>query len=263
MPTFRAILKIIFFSVFTIFMVCLQIIIMGFTRGPKAYIVPYYWQKGVCRIFQIKVVTVGQPETRKQTFFLVNHVSYLDIPALGSILKASFVAKSEVETWPLFGFLSKLQQTVFIGRDKSKAAQGKTALNKSLDEKKSLILFPEGTSSEGYTVLPFKSSMFSIAYSEEAQNICIQPVTLCIEEVNKKAPQTQSERDIYAWHLNMDTPLPQHLWLFAKSNGAKIRLIFHPAFEKNNYEDRKKLSNACHETVLKGFTSKMPITLEG
>ena len=215
--------------------------------------VPWLWQNGVCQIFRIKVQLIGKPYTDSQTIYISNHISYLDIPAIGSILRASFVAKKDVASWPVFGFLSKLQQTAFISRSREDAKKEKHALDTMLNEEKSLIIFPEGTSTDGREVLPFKSSLFSIAYREGLENIKIQPITLSMKLVDKKEVVTQDDRDIYSWHLNMDTPLEKHLWRFALSKGAVISLNFHSEMNAIDLSDRKTLAKVCYNTVSKGL----------
>ncbi len=249
MRTIVATLKFLAFSLLTIILVPFQAIVMLFSKGKAAYILPCLWQKLVCKIFCIKIVKNGTPNTEKQTIFVSNHISYLDIPAIGSIIKASFVAKRDVASWPVFGFLSKLQQTAFISREKSDARLGKNALDAMLRDGKSLIIFPEGTSTDGRSVYPFKSSLFSVAMNANNTDINVQPFTLEMLSVDNHAIETQNDRDLYSWHLNMDTPLDKHLWRFAKSKGANIRLTFHQSFLASNFSDRKTLAKACHDAV--------------
>lgn len=255
MSILRACIKFLLFTIVTIIVVILQSILLLFHKGSCAYIIPKIWQSAVCKIFQVKVSQEGHICSQGQTLFVSNHVSYLDIPVLGSIITASFIAKKDVKSWPLFGFLSTLQQTIFISRDRKDAEQGKVMLDNALDQKKNLIVFPEGTSTEGVVVKPFKSSLFSIAMQESAKSLYIQPITLKIMRVDGLDPQTQADRDLYAWHLNMDTPLGEHLWRFAKTKGATIKLIFHPPVQANDFENRKTLAKHCQNAVSNGLTS--------
>ncbi len=214
---------------------------------------PFIWQKYVCTIFQIKVNIIGKPHTSKQTIYVGNHISYLDIPAIGSILRASFVAKKDVKSWPVFGFLSRLQQTAFISRDRKDAKIGKNALDTMLNDGKSLIIFPEGTSTDGREVRNFKSSLFSIAMKENIKNLYIQPITLKMEMANGKEIITQNDRDLYSWHIDMDMPLGEHLWRFAQSKGAVISVNFHDPVKAHDFADRKELAKACYNQVSNGL----------
>lgn len=241
---------------FLFFLWCLamvppQVAVMMFTRGPAAYTLPWLWQRGICRIFGIKVLIEGMPLTSRQTLFVANHVSYLDIPVIGCVLKASFIAKKEVAGWPVFGTLSRLQQTAFISRARGDAQKEKNALSNMIAEGKSLILFPEGTSTDGRDVVPFKSSLFSLTLDDGQRALMIQPVTLRVETVDGRSPEDQSARDLYAWYGDMT--MPPHLKAFAGSKGAVIRLIFHEPIDPHGYADRKTLADACCAAVRSGI----------
>ncbi len=253
MRTLIAGLKFLAFILTCLVLVPLQLLVLLFHRGPHAYILTMLWHKIICKIFRIKVVVKGTPAHNKQVFFVSNHISYLDIPVVATVLKASFVAKKDVQSWPVFGFLSRLQQTAFISRTRTDAKREKNALENMLRENKSMILFPEGTSTEGVEVLPFKSSLFSLALGEGRENLMIQPFTISMLGINGKKPENQNERDIYAWHINMDTPLHIHLWRFAKNKGATICLNFHDLVDPKQNNDRKVLAKTCHDAVASGL----------
>lgn len=251
MPSIIATLKIVLFLLWCLPMVPVQLLVLCFTKGKLAYFTPYIWHKGVCLIFGLRVKISGAPYKDSQTLYVSNHLSYLDIPVIGTVLRASFVAKKDVANWPVFGFLSKLQQTAFIERSRGAAAKEANALDSMMQAGKNLIVFPEGTSTDGRDVIPFKSSLFSLALKDLDQPLSIQPFSILIESVDGKTPDTQNLRDLYAWHRDMDTELPSHLWRFAKSRGAVIRLVFHAPIQARNFEDRKTLAKYCHEQVCK------------
>ncbi|MCD8525686.1 MAG: 1-acyl-sn-glycerol-3-phosphate acyltransferase [Alphaproteobacteria bacterium] len=221
--------------------------------GNPAYILPRLWHKLICRTFGIKIVVQGTPHTQSQTVFVGNHLSYLDIPVIGSVLKTSFVSKKEVANWPVFGYLAKLQQTGFIDRSRSAALNERSAIGAMMREGKNLVIFPEGTSTDGREVLPFKSSLFSLMLQDEQPGLIIQPFTIRMELVDGQVPETQDTRDIYSWHRDMDTELPVHLWRFAFSRGAVITLAFHTPFAANSYSDRKELAKICQKQVALGL----------
>lgn len=246
--------KLLAFTSLCLMVIPTQLLVLAFDKGRFSYFIPYHWHKAVCWVFGLKLETQGTPYTNSQTIYVCNHTSYLDIPLIGSVLKASFVAKKEVASWPVFGLLSKLQQTAFISRDKEDAAKEKNALSNMMAAGKSLIIFPEGTSTDGKEVLPFKSSLFSLAYGDY-KNLMIQPITLEISEVNSQKPEKQDIRDLYSWHNKMDIDLSLHLIKFSECKGAKVKLIFHDAFAANSYENRKTLAKACHESVSNGLAN--------
>ncbi|MCB9991552.1 MAG: 1-acyl-sn-glycerol-3-phosphate acyltransferase [Rhodospirillales bacterium] len=223
-----------------------QIIILLFSRGKAAFILPTFWQHRICNAFGLKVEVIGTPVLDRQALFVSNHISYLDIPVIAGVLPASFVAKADVASWPVFGLLAKLQQTAFVSRSRATLAQEKAALSNVLAQGRSLIIFPEGTSSDGQTVLPFKTSLFGLAL-ESGQDITVQPFTIELASVDGHEVSTQADRDLYAWHGDM-TLMP-HFWAFAKSSGAKVRLHFHPPLRVQQISDRKELARICYDLV--------------
>ena len=231
-----------------------QIIAMLLCGSKYAYTMPRLWHKGVCRILGLKVIIQGTACTDRQVIFVSNHMSYLDIPVIGSVLKVSFVAKSEVAKWPVFGFLSKLQQTAFVSRSKSTLGNDKNNLETMLKDGRSMVIFPEGTSTDGRSVVPFKSSLFSIVLADDGTDIWLQPMTLSLISVNGKSPSSQAVRDLYAWHGDMT--LNPHLAGFGKISGATIKITFHEPIRARATPDRKVLSQLCHEKVLGGLENQ-------
>lgn len=253
MRTLAAIFKLFLFAVWSIAIVPLQIGVLAITKERRSYVLPCIWHKGVCRIFRISLSVEGSPAHDRHTVFICNHLSYLDIPVLGSVLKASFIAKSEVSTWPVFGFLSRLQQTLFIERKRSQVNSAGKNVSDRILKRQNLILFAEGTSTDGQKVRPFKSSLFGFFLSQQHADLCFQPLTICLSAIDKRKPETQSDRDVYAWHIEMDTTLPAHLWRFAKTGGAHIHLIFHDLIKLQEGMDRKQLAKLCHKQVARGL----------
>ena len=147
--------------------------------------------------------------------FACNHMSYSDIAILGSLLPASFVAKAEVANWPLFGLLAKLQRTVFIDRRATKATEQRDEMICRLEGGDSMILFPEGTSSDGNKVLPFKSALFGVAQVEpHGQPLLVQPVSLAYTRLDGM-PVGRALRPYFAWYGAMT--LVSHFWEVAGS----------------------------------------------
>ena len=255
----HAVFKILLLALITLPVVVFQPLLLLVHRGNFAYVIPKLWHKGVCAIFSIQVRIEGTAHTSSQVIYLSNHLSYLDIPVIGRFLTASFVAKADVRTWPVFGFLSTLQQTAFISRARQNAKQETRSLAHMIGEQgHNIIVFPEGTSTDGKSVRPFKSSLFSVAIEAQNPDLRVQPFTISMITTNKNPIETQSDRDLYAWHIAMDTPLPKHLWAFAKSKGAEITLTFHAPILARDYHDRKLLSKICYEKVLGGLQCATP-----
>lgn len=243
------------FAVTSIILIPPQILVLLCHKGNYAYILPNFWHKALCLIFSIKIKISGEPEKAGPLVYIGNHLSYLDIIVLGAVLKGSFISKKEVAPFTEFGLLQGLQQTAFVMRRKSSLLSESDSLEDFLKKKKNLILFPEGTSTEGSGVLPFKSSLFSIFLNAAAQNIRLQPFTIKLATVSGMPADNEEAREIYAWHINQDIALLPHLWRFAKGSGAAINLIFHKPLPAADFDDRKQLARHCHEIVLQGLDS--------
>ena len=140
---------------------------------------PVWYHEKCCWILGFQVEVRGEQSTAHPTLYACNHVSYLDVMVLGSLIEGSFVAKSEVARWPLFGWLARLQRSVFIERRGHKVGQSRDELNQRLENDDDLILFPEGTSGDGNQVLPFKSALFSVAERRpHARPFLVHPVPI-------------------------------------------------------------------------------------
>lgn len=252
----KAVLKILCLAVWTIPLVLVQLCVLAVHRGPKAYIVPRFWHKGVCAILGLSTEIAGAPVHDKQLIYISNHLSYLDIPVIGSYLAASFIAKEDIARWPVIGFLSTVQQTAFISRASANAKKVANALDTMLKEGKSLILFPEGTSSSGAQVLPFKSSLFSLATPKDMAPIAIQPFVVDLIAVNGR-PVTPETRDLFAWYGDMD--FGPHIWEFLKNGGARIRLTFLPVIQPTAETDRKALCRIVQNEIESGLSRQDPL----
>jgi 1-acyl-sn-glycerol-3-phosphate acyltransferase len=245
-----AVLKIIVLLLWTIPNILFQCTILLFHKGRYAYLIPQLWHKVACSIIGLKIIVIGTPVCDKQVIYISNHLSYLDIPATGCLLKASFIAKDDIAGWPVIGFLATIQQTAFISRSSSKAKKVANALETMIKNGKSLVLFPEGTSSTGETVLPFKSSLFSIAQPKDMKPIPIQPLIIDLVDVDGK-PITKENRDIYAWYADMD--FAPHFWKFLQTGGATVKLTFLEVIIPTPDQNRKELCQMVEQKISSGL----------
>ena len=224
-----------------------------FSKSSIYYKLLKYYQKFVCWLYNINVTVQGNVSQQANTIFVGNHISYIDIVAIGAFLEATFIAKADVRHWPLLGVLIRLNKTVFIERTRDAAPKAIASIKKAIDTGCSLIIFPEGTSTQGVSVLPFKSSIFDLFLKPDLkEKLSVQPFTISIINVNGAAPKTAYDLDLYAWHGDM-TLLP-HLWTLGKSKGATIEIKFHTPRRANDYSDRKEFARDCHKDVAQGLT---------
>ncbi|MBE3637152.1 1-acyl-sn-glycerol-3-phosphate acyltransferase [Mangrovicoccus sp. HB182678] len=163
---------------------------------------------------------VEGPEDPAARLVVANHVSWLDIFVLNARGPVYFVAKSEVAGWPGIGLLARATGTVFIARDRRQAAAQAARLRDRLAAGHRLVLFPEGTSSDGRRVLRFRSAMF--AALRDLPGLRVQPVTLAY-----RAPPGCDPR-FHGWWGDMDLA-PHLLQVLAAPRGGAVRIIRHPA----------------------------------
>ncbi len=225
------------------------------------YLVPTIFCRSMCFIFRIKVQTQGDIATG-HVMYVGNHLSYIDIPVLGSVLKASFISKASVKKWPVFGWIATLGKTIYIQRTRSAASKAIKDIAHSLSKGRSLILFPEGTSTQGISVLPFKSTVFELFLSDELKNkLVVQPFTLTLKGINAhKPPRDIKAHDIYAWHGDMG--LEPHMWALALSKGVDILITFHPPVKAANQNDRKVFAGKCHDLTANGLANTLATPLD-
>ena len=195
------------------------------------------------------VVPVGEMSTRRPTLFVSNHTSYLDITVLGSLIPGSFVAKTEVAQWPLYGWLAKLQRTVFVERRPQTSHRQRDQLKERLAAGDNLILFPEGTSNDGNRVLPFRSALLSVAEVEVKDRLLIQPVSVAYVALNG-IPMGHGLRPLVAWYGDMT--LGPHLWQFSRLGKITVVVEFHPPVNLVTVGDRKNLTRYCATAVESG-----------
>jgi len=212
---------------------------------------PPIFHRFCCWVLGIRVEVAGNMADQRPVLWVANHSSYLDIPVLGSLLPGSFVAKSEVGTWPLFGALSKLQKTIFINRKREDSHSQKDSLGDRLKAGDSVILFPEGTSSDFNRVFPFKSALFAVANITDTtgQPIMVQPVSVTCTHLDQ-VPLGRDLRPLYAWYGDMD--LAPHLWALARLGGFRVVVEFHPAVRLSYFASRKALGQHCEAQVAAG-----------
>ncbi len=215
--------------------------------------------KVACFILGIKTKVVGGSFVRKSNLLLLsNHISYFDIFALGSVFKINFVAKSDVAKWPIFGIVSRLGNTVFISRSKTSAGSAVFNLEKEILKRKiPLLIFPEGTSSNGLEVLPFKSSLFSLfedyMKSGKESPIKIQPISIAYTHYKNRR---LSDNDVgnYAWYIK-EQNLVDHLKNALKFTPFTMEVVIHKPVDISKFKDRKELACFCNNIVKDGFNT--------
>ncbi len=219
-------------------------------RGVSRHL-PRFYHRAVCRVLGLHVTRRGTVSRSHPTLFVSNHASYMDIEILGAVIAGSFVAKSEVKSWPVFGTLAQLQRTVFVDRRVRSSAQQRDSLTGRLQAGDSLILFPEGTSNDGNRLRPFKSALFSAAEIRiDDKPLVVQPVTIAYVRLNG-APIGRHMRPYFAWYGDM--ALAGHLWELAGLGQTDVLVEFHEPVTVEALGSRKRLAEHCERVIADGL----------
>jgi len=202
----------------------------------------------VCRmafvVMGIAYKRAGSPMRGSSSGAIVaNHSSWLDIFALNAAQRVYFVSKAEVAKWPGIGWLARATGTVFIARDRREAATQVALFRQRLGLGHKLLFFPEGTSTDGQQVLPFKPTLFA-AFMDEAlrEALSIQPVAVIYT-----APDGEDAR-LYGWWGDMDFG-PHLLTTLAQSPQGSVTVIYGDPVRVGDFSDRKALAAKLEEAV--------------
>ncbi|MFD2183975.1 lysophospholipid acyltransferase family protein [Rhodoplanes azumiensis] len=217
---------------------------------PLRRLIPTLFHRIVCLLFGVKVRQVGRPLRDRPLLIVSNHVSWLDISVITSRLPVVFVAKSEIASWPLFGLFAKLQRSVFVDR----ARRHKTrAVNAEIAERLAggdpVVLFGEGTSSDGNRVLPFRSALIGAAGDALAEGgaVTIQPLSIAYTGF-QGLPMGRQHRPVAAWYGAAD--LVPHLLHIGRHGGIDVTLTWgEPVRLDAGTADRKAVTRRLEASV--------------
>jgi lyso-ornithine lipid O-acyltransferase len=200
----RALLIAAFFFTMTPLLIALQWILGKLGLPGWGFIASNYYR--VLRtILRIRVRVDGAPVRGRAVLFVSNHVSWADIVVIGSIVPVAFVAKREVASWPLVGITARMQRTVFVDRTRRhQTADAVEQIVERLAGETSVVLFAEGTSSDGNRVLPFRSALVGAVREAAARgDIVIQPMSICYTGLHG-IPMGRQHRPLVAWYGDLD-----------------------------------------------------------
>lgn len=220
----------------------------GFGRPVSALgpAVVQVWAAQALRSIGLRYRQHGTP-LRSGGAFVANHSSWIDIVALQRAAAPFLVSKSEVRDWPVVGFVGRAIGTMFIARRPAEAKRQEAELHARLLRGDRMAIFPEGTSTDGLRILPFKSSLFAVFLSPDFQDgIAIQPVTI------RYRPPSRLPASFYGWWGEMD--FASHLRsVMARSSGGIVELTFHPPLSVADYTERKSLTRDAEAAVRAGM----------
>jgi len=225
---------------------------------PKVAFARLYWRV-FTRLMGIQVRVIGElaaGTAERPVIFVSNHSSWLDIPVVGGVLDACFIAKGDVARWPVISTIARLGRTVFVSRQRGSTIRERDAMRQVLDRGDNLILFPEGTSSDGSRVLPFRSSFLALAEGSEdggpARLPLIQPVSVVYDRLGG-LPTGRANRPVFAWYGDMD--IASHFGQLAQHVGLRVTVLLHTPIDPAAFPDRKALARALWRTVADGAST--------
>lgn len=199
------------------------------------------------RICGVRLKIVGTASDIRPLMLVANHTSYLDIFVLGSILPISFTPKLEIRSWPVIGFFCVLADCVFIERKPTDIQRAQSEMAEKLKAGKALVLFPEGTTGDGFTVKPFKSGFLSLA---EAQDLPLQSVSLAYTHIGT-TPLSPATRELVAWIG--EASLITHLVRLLSFRYIQVTATFYGVEHIANHADRKALAKTCETVITQGL----------
>jgi len=245
---------IIFLIIFiTILLLPVQVLLHIFQK-PLSKIIPMIYHSIILKLLSIKIVVKGS-FGGDGSLIVSNHASWIDILIISSIIKTSFVSKSEVSRWPLISWLAKLQRTIFINRNNNKElAKTANEIQDRITNNQNVVLFPEGTSSDGNRVLPFKSSIFILCELSEVSKFNIQPISIAYTKYNGLS-MTRIERMLIAWYGDMN--LLSHIYNIIRSGSFEVEVTFHNRIDISEKKSRKDIASECEDIVRDGFLQSL------
>ena len=198
---------------------------------------PMVFLRIATRAIGARVRVHGVP-LRRDVFFMPNHVSWFDIPALGGVTGSAFVARAEIAEMRVLGWMARLNRTVFTQRqDRMNIAQQINALREALADNWSVVIFPEGTLTDGHSLLPFKTSMLSVL-EPPPPGMLVQPVVIDYGPV----------AEWIGW-LDQESGINNARRIFARPGSFTVDLHFLDPFDPHDFPGRKKIAAQARKQI--------------
>ena len=239
--------------ILTLVLLPFQLIGIAF-RLPLQRGVPYLYHRILRALIGVRIREIGKRSTDFPLLILANHASWLDIVVITSLTPAVFVAKKEVAGWPIFGWLARLQRTVFIDRGRRHRTGAATQeIAERLVGGDAVVLFAEGTSSDGNRVLPFRSALIgavhhAIGSSTHHDRVTVQPLSLAYVNLNG-LPLGRSFRSRVAWYGDAD--LVPHLVGVCAAGAVDVTVSWGEPVSYDMSADRKDIARVAEQAVRK------------
>ncbi|AVA20144.1 MULTISPECIES: lysophospholipid acyltransferase family protein [unclassified Rhizobium] len=236
----------------------LQILCLRFDWKPRRYL-PRYWHRIICHCLGVRIHIVGELERRRPLMLAANHASWLDILVLSAVADVAFIAKSEVRDWPIFGLFAQWQKSVFIEREqKRKTGDQVSEIAERMADGEIMVLFPEGTTSDGNRLLEVKSSLFGAAAAALPKTpdavVHVQPVAVAYTRVHGVA-MGRYYRPIAAWPGDIE--LVPHLKGIFACGAIDVDVCFGEAVDYRADTNRKEVSATVARRIRAMLASRL------
>ena len=218
--------------------------------------IPVFYHRLVLRLLTIRLDVEGRLAPGP-ALIVANHSSWLDISIIGSLGELSFIAKREVASWPIFGLLARLQRSVFIDREqRGRTGKVRNEIVARLAAGERIVLFGEGTSSDGNRVLPFRTALFGVAEAglPDGRPLPVQPLSLAYTRQHG-LPIGRRFRPRFAWYGDMD--MVSHLWGVLTAGPIDVKIVLHAPVTIDALGDRKQLAAHCETRVRAGVLTAL------
>jgi lyso-ornithine lipid O-acyltransferase len=247
----RVVLIALAFLALTLVLLPFQLIGLAFdSRLQRA--IPHLYHRALCALIGVRIREVGTRSTAGPVLILSNHTSWLDICVITALAPVVFVAKNEVAGWPLLGWLAKLQRTIFINRQARRQTGAATReIAGRLLGGDAVVLFAEGTSSDGVRVLPFRSALVGAVHhalgsGTHHASITVQPMSLAYVGFGG-VPIGRGLRERVAWYGDAD--LIPHLLRVLASGAIDVTVSWGEAKSYDMSADRKAITREAEKSV--------------
>lgn len=221
-------------------------------RLPTRRAIPVLYHAIVHSLLGVRIRVIGRRMREHPLLIVSNHVSWLDISVITALAPVVFVAKREIASWPLFGLLAKLQRSVFVDRSRRhKTQEVNSEIAQRLADGDPVVLFGEGTSSDGNRVLPFRTALIgaardALAEAEHAKHVWIQPLSIAYTRL-LGMPLGRTHRPRVAWYGG--SPLWPHLLGIARRGGVDVVVTWGEPLCFEEASDRKMVARLLETTV--------------
>lgn len=238
-------------AAWTLLLLPLQLACIAF-NWRRQRTIPRLYHRGVCKLAGVRIREIGQRRSDAPLLILSNHVSWLDICVISALAPVVFISKSEVARWPVFGWLARLQRTIFIDRQaRHRTGEATAEIGARLLKGDAVVLFAEGTSSDGVRILPFRSALIGAVHHALGRTmhhraIMVQPLSLAYVRFGG-LPVGRALRERVAWYGDADL-MPHFIGILA-AGAVDVTVSWGEATATDISADRKQIARDAEQMV--------------